>query len=267
MRVKIFKNNDESSNDELKWLLRECCLETWSQFERLLNKYQQEPDIIVKRQPTKLLENVIETFESIESYLPQIISIKAQLASMYDSAQHWPNFEEDFYQQPQEEQIIEALEEEDSYEDEICEEEYLLPDEQPQIESEIVLESYEPCFDDQDDIFEYDDPLKCENCFITFKSETGLQAHQKTCNTPITNVNINTRKPKLPDEVELPKNNVVICEQCGKVCRTAKSLKEHMKTHSEAFRKKCPHCNVCVFSSVLQRHIQAVHKKLKPHKW
>lgn len=272
MRVKIVKNQIEASSDELKWLLEDCHLQDWTQLKKLLDYYQQEPEVIVK--PHKFIACAIKSLENIRpeddevSFMMQINSVREQLVLLYDQANlYWPEEEKSFHDEALEieNEVIEALDEEMEYEEEMLEDNQTFED-GPDFQNETKAAEL-MIHDDLEDFNEPEDPLKCQNCFITFKSANGLLSHKKTCNTRITNVIINTRKLKPLERTDSPKTEPCVCDHCGKTFQSMKSLKEHLKSHDDTFRKKCPYCDLDVFSSVLQRHIQAVHLKVKPHKW
>lgn len=296
MRVKLFSNEDEASGEELKWILKDCQLQSWSQLDRILVNYQTEPEVVMTIKPMKYLMKAIDALDRVRRIELQskIDSVKAQLLAIHRMAELLPKIEEeDFYMKPPvEEFAVQSIQEDasarDSYEEEFLENESSQEDENSPLDSESVehiimspsdpLELYPPeeraehrdtamGTDEDDHLIHYENPLKCDNCFITLQSEVGFRAHQKTCNTPITNVNINTMKIKLSRTLPAPKNEMNVCDICGKSFKTMKGLKEHMKLHNKAYRQKCPLCNVVVFAGVMKRHIRAVHNKLKPHAW
>lgn len=74
MKVKIYANDMEAKNEELDWILKECHLQLWSQFEAILDNYQQETDILFKANPLhhfkcaqKYIQNIMNTIEVTET--------------------------------------------------------------------------------------------------------------------------------------------------------------------------------------------------------
>lgn len=291
MRVKLYSNENEASCEELKWVLTDCQLQTWSQLDSILVNYQQEPEVVMTIKPLKYLTRAFESLSQVRRIELQskIDSVKEQIVSIHRMAELLPDLqEEDFYLKPPVEEVaFEAAQDdpscEEAYEEEFLEHESTQEEENSLLKPELTKqlssvpnedpiepeENLDAVIDTDDDepLIEYENPLKCENCFITLQSENGFRAHQKSCNTPITNVRINTRISKLPKTVKPPKSEMNVCDNCGKSFRTMKNLKEHMKLHNDAHRQKCPLCDVILFTGVMQRHIRAVHSKLKPHAW
>ena len=56
LKVQIYKNNSRASNDECNWLLDDNKLESWSEFNDLLNYYADEPEISVQSSPIECLK-------------------------------------------------------------------------------------------------------------------------------------------------------------------------------------------------------------------
>lgn len=281
LRVRIFSLGSEASSKELQWILKDNQLLFWSQLKRILEYYRTEPEVLRVNQPEKYLQNALEALDSVKLVDVQnkIDAIKCQIISLQQYAIVLPNVEEK-YHQPDEvtvkpattDDIINdnsaeyldcAIMESD---DEAAEKPVVfLPEIEPEgiDEFEEVRSNESSC--EEERIIEFEDPLKCPNCLITLLSEAGFLSHQKTCNV-VKNPNLPVRKSKLPD-LKPPKDESNVCDTCGKLFPTLKALKKHTKIHDESFRKKCPHCDQNVFSDALQRHINAVHYKLKPHKW
>lgn len=289
MRVKIYSNGIEASDEELMWTLVDSRLLNWSQFERILLRYQNEPEILRKNQPTKYLQNALEALDLVqrEELQEKIDLIKIQIVWLLEFASALPDLEQplqcDTIEPVEDEQaldesydhVVETLEEFLEYEDteneleatvksdyykeppiEVCPPDV---DESDRVQSDISG-------DEEERIIEYEDPLKCPNCLITLMSENGFQSHTKTCKVK-RDLNLPVRRSKLPDSIQPTKPDVNVCDVCGKSFGTIKALKEHMKMHNKALRKKCPHCDLVIFSGVLMRHIKAVHDRVKPHKW
>lgn len=99
------------------------------------------------------------------------------------------------------------------------------------IEEELIPEEYETVeICDQECAKEILDPLKCQNCLITFKKELGLEQHMRTC--------------------QFPK---VVIKEGRKEVKSSKS------------KTKCPYCSAVLLSDSLGRHIRVIHLKQKPH--
>lgn len=56
LKVQIYKNNTKASIDECNWLLDDNKLESWSEFNDLLNYYADEPEISVQTSPIECLK-------------------------------------------------------------------------------------------------------------------------------------------------------------------------------------------------------------------
>lgn len=264
MLVKVFNASVEASNDELNWLLKDPQLRYWSQFSSIIDHYHNEPEIKPKQQPDVYLNNAFSALDSIRNFELQdkVETLKVQILAIYQQIKFNPGEEEILYN-------VSDDQEESSIVEEFLEDEVML-DSDVTIEPQETIEHAEEFIDDNEQEVEYESPLKCKNCFITFLSGTGLFAHQKTCKTPITNVNINTRKLKVP--LKLPvkvfqSDKTVFCDICGKSFCSIRSIRDHMKMHNKSLRKKCPFCDIVLFSGIIKRHIDAVHNKLKPHLW
>ena len=303
MRVKMFNNGTEASEEELKWVLTDSHLLYWAQLEKILGKYQNEPEVIRKNQPTKCLHNALEALDLVrrEELQEQIDSIKTQIISLHELSMVLPSLDYEELDIESEylstdavkdnqnldesyEEVVESIEEFWENEDKSNEDkdlEDLEEDinaqkskfyEEPITEvSQAEANEHEDVAtnlssDEIEQIIEYEDPFKCPNCFIKLMSETGFQSHIKTCKV-VTNLKLPLRKSKLPDFVQPTKPEMNICDSCGKSFRTIKGLKLHIKLHIEENRVKCPHCDIELFSGCLKRHIKAVHYKEKPHKW
>jgi hypothetical protein len=234
MKLKLFRNDFEASIDELNWILKNSQLQLWSQFDAIIDNYKQEPEIMMKKQPLDALRKAFELLESLDQpeVCERIENIKDEISSIYDFVKDLTEIEveEDFYSAQIDDEVVEAL---DDF-----------------IEEEIQIERQE-IYVEEMEIDEPKNPFKCQNCLITLQTFHGFHAHQKTCSTP----------KKIIEKIES------VCDSCGKSFKSMKGLKEHMKLHDSSMRKKCPHCDLVIFGGSLQRHVSAVHNKMKPHCW
>lgn len=277
LQVKIYNYDNEASSEELLWLLKDSQLKHWSEFDSLINTYHNEPDITLKKQPIKSLKKAYEALEEInwDELQERIDALKFEIASLYQSTELMRHLEEDdFYAEPKE---IEANNLMDSFEEFLDDDDDLIEKDldDSSIKVECSEESQQDSVNDameaetlesteMEDVIEYESLYKCENCHITLLSDAGYRSHRKTCNTP-TFVQMRVEKPSKPTPV--PKKELHVCDYCGKSYRTSKALKDHMKLHDSTLRQKCPLCDVVIFTGILKRHIDAVHKQLKPHLW
>lgn len=85
---------------------------------------------------------------------------------------------------------------------------------------------------------------KCEYCSETFKFRYLLNKH-----------------------VESEHQEPLICEICGKKFKSKRRYTTHKLAHGKSSKLQCPHCDVVISSGSMTRHINSVHKKLKPFKW
>lgn len=284
MRVKLFRNDQEASTRELKWILTDCHLQTWTQFKKIIEAYQQayKQEIIVKKRPMNLLGRAFDALDEIreEELQHKVDSLKDELTTLYELAKLLPDFEEDFYNQINDESKCTDEPIEDEAEIEPLEE-FLDPEVQ---DDDNAMETFdEGDKDDSQDmakeesdiegvdfLIQYENGLQCENCLIILKSEHGFRAHQKSCTTNLTNLTIKNRGKKPPEPREPPepeKVDLKICDICGKSFGKGLQLQRHMRLHNESLRQKCPHCDILFYVDALQRHIRTVHDKLKPYKW
>lgn len=281
LRVKVYSYDNEASSEELEWLLKDSQLTKWSQFDSLIDTYQHEPDVTLKKSPIKSLKKAYEILNQFhwEGLQDKVDDLKYEIASLYQSAE----LELEFYPEDIPKNTFEMQTTNDPTIDSI---EYLEDDEDfidkdlddSSIKVECSEESQQDSADDametetieqpkiEEDVIEYENPYKCENCLITLMSETGFRAHQKTCKKLI-NVKMSTRSLKNSEISLTPKSDLNICDCCGKSFRTVKGLKDHIKLHDLSLRQKCPLCDVVLYTGTLKRHIDAVHKRLKPHTW
>lgn len=84
MHVIIYKNEIQADNRELNWIFEETKMKFWSQFYRLLEYYQSEPNIKQNLNATHNIEQALEWLNKIESsptFEAFICPIKQQLLS------------------------------------------------------------------------------------------------------------------------------------------------------------------------------------------
>jgi C2H2-type zinc finger len=225
MRLKICVNKNfkttvicEGIEEDISSIVSNSQLLYWTQFYTIIEKfYEQKCENLVELDSDKIIEEIIYDDE------PEVLSeVKVEHESdnnLMETASAVEYIENDF------------LEENDDY-----------------VEDDnrgLTIESMEEC----ENSFE---TLKCPNCLITFKTETGLTAHAKTCFFP-KNITIDHQSK--------------ICNHCHKEFLTVKGLKTHMKTHFAPKNVKCDFCDLVMYSGSLSRHIRSVHLKEKPFKW
>lgn len=65
LNVMVYKNEIQGDRTELNWILKGSKLELWSQFYRLLEYYQTDPEIQQNKNPIHRIERALETMNSI----------------------------------------------------------------------------------------------------------------------------------------------------------------------------------------------------------
>lgn len=262
MKVKVVKNEKEASSKELSWLLQDSLLQRWSQLEELLEHYQFEPDIEVKTVASCSLRKALDILDQLkcDEIQDRINIITNQLVTLINERASFPiDVDHETYC------TTDTCQQGDDIEDDYGEtfEEFLDQDENDQVgefhnetdtSAANLMEFLEP-----DEVIKNkhqgdSGEFKCDKCYMILLSEGGLHSHFKSCTAP--RIEIHQRKSE---------HNV--CDTCGKVFRTSKGLKEHMKTHDKMHRIQCSQCDAVLFSGTLQRHIKAVHNKIKPFTW
>jgi KRAB domain-containing zinc finger protein len=87
-------------------------------------------------------------------------------------------------------------------------------------------------------VHEEREDLQCRVCERVFTRKDNLIAHER---------NIHSRNDK-------SKDNIIICDMCGKQCKTKKALSDHMRLHTK--KHVCYVCNArFTLKFQLQRHI------------
>lgn len=276
LKVRVFKNENEGSPEEVKSLLSNCTLRTWTHLNELLMKYQTEPDIEIVVDTVELLKKAIDALNLIE--LPglnsKVDSIKMEITSLYricgGSDIETGHLAISKTQMKREESLEEFIDENEELEES--------QDYSYEYQQDIEMDSEnEAARSQQSEIEEKPESrLKCKNCSITFKSENGLVSHQRSCGTPLENKRKSTAiTPKFMKSVstkKVSKEKITTCDGCNKTFQTVEALIQHMKSHENSHNQQCPHCYVLVPSKslqkhVVQQHIIAIHKKLKPTKF
>ena len=110
MRVKIYYDDVEAKNSELEWVLHQCHMQLWSQFESIMFKYQEDTTPKLRASPVHYLIKAYHAINEIEATLDiadEITNIKIELEQLLQNNNE--DNEEDFYN------IIEQL---DSFEQE-----------------------------------------------------------------------------------------------------------------------------------------------------
>lgn len=230
MNVKVYCNDQESSHVEFEPLLKDCHLETWSEFKNLLRIYQDDPQIVAKNDPVKSLKKAFEALQEVfrDELQEKVDMLKDEVESLINLAETLEG-EEDFYQPNEKPEQVEMVEEE------FVDECYEIDDSEPQVESKTV---------------EAPINLKCDNCSITLMTAQGFRSHKKSCQTKKLNIiSLNT------------------CDSCCKPFRSINALRNHMLSHNESLHEKCPLCQDMMASSDLKRHINVVHKRMQSYVW
>lgn len=200
MRVQLFHGDNEASFKELSWALTNSKLHSWEQFEEILDYYRQEPDILHKKTPMKNLFKAFELLDHlmVDELQPDIESAKLLLNAIIDNAQQIGLTDEEETEENtmtifKEEQTIESADD-DSHQ--VIDDGTHFDEPMDGME-EIVVDVAQKTK-------EYSKALlKCPNCFIVCLSESGFNAHRKSCSIPLNISSIKQeprRKKSIKDE-------------------------------------------------------------------
>lgn len=83
MKMTMYKNEVEADHSELNWILKHSQLEHWSQFYRLMEYYQQEPQIKLRSDPVASYRSIAPTRHDLpyRKYVDKTVSFDGHGAS------------------------------------------------------------------------------------------------------------------------------------------------------------------------------------------
>lgn len=181
MRVKLFDGDAEASCKELTWAMTSPYLQNFEQFEEILDYYRQEPEILHKKTPMKNLHKAFDLLDhvTIEELQQDIEQAKLLLNMIIDNAQQLGQTDEE--EEEREEHIFKEEQTIETTEDQIIDDGTHFDEPMDGMEEIVVDVAQKTKIDSKE-------PRKCQNCKIVCLSDTGYEAHLKTCNNPIVGI-------------------------------------------------------------------------------
>ena len=259
MKIRLYKFDSEVYIDELKDTVSDGILKTWDQLTDIIGSFQHCSTALVNpdAETSSLLKKANEALrrigdpelrEQIDVIQEQIELLSGQVEPLFFTV-HIVDRNEEFLDEEDEETISQDLETvgDDQMD---CQQ----MDDDQEVYDDVIAEEFdeEIIQNESDEQEALEDPLKCHNCLITFKSDNGLMSHQKTCKTPIPN--ITTKEPN-PKFLKFPQRPL--------------KLKVYSQNPDTSNRIKCSHCNIFVLKSIYERHTISAHGIKRPgtHLW
>ena len=249
MNVKIYSNEMEAKNEELDWILNECHLQLWSQFEAILDKYKQETVIKFKAKPLhylksaqKLFKKIINTIEVTE--VIQMIYEELELLIKNEIP------EKDFYHKCTLSDVVETLKNTlEINEDPLGDEIVVKTEPEPNIEF-INMECEQESLLSESNKTEIKIKYKVEECQEQepIVSEINSSFYQ----TEVIAIANSTIK------------SIVIykCQKCTRKFDSELKLKNHLDTHPIEQPEKCPveNCNkMFTMRRTMKAHLWSAH--------
>ena len=301
MNVKIYSNEMEAKNEELDWILNECHLHLWSQFEAILDNYQQETEIKFKGSPLnhlksaqKCIQKIIDTIEVTEAIqmiydeLEVLIINEIPEEDFYhkDFSETYENYNEILHfgsnleatvknEQvviKDEEELFELIEGPESEDNNIEYDEEVIDDIQTQTDCDLNIEILHN--------------MKVEIVDENMDNNTDEEFHEHTYSKSLSENETSSIKDitvfkceKCPMLLQSEKkwslhmaihnikgDTIHVCHICGKNFHASKNLNAHLLTHTPSSKVPCPKCGIVMNKSALSKHIKTIHEKKKDHK-
>lgn len=297
LQVKVYCNQIATMSEDLDWLLKGSCLRDWSQFDRLLKYYEMRNSFQENKSYNWILDQALSQLHnlfraatmSVREEILSRLKRKFQEMSAYqkgeiivegsttadpnliisspsevsDPAEVDLNFEDTTML---EEEVVEEFLDKDD-DDHLLYTAPTIPD------RSTVVSSPSKHFLDPSQNKTSANLFQCESCLRFFISEESLVKHMDNHHELQTAVRCEKCKETFMKRSSLKKHEmkyhqtILICEICGKQFTNKTAYSSHKSTHGSHSKSKCPHCDLVVSSSSMSRHINGIHKKLKPHKW
>lgn len=241
LRVKVFSSDDEADDQELDWVLKNCRLESWSQFERMMIQYQKEPVIIEKAKDEFHIQQALEHLRKLRDSRSASV-LENELRRMSEEAKGIESWDSKFSEAFNDEIVIESHIEDDELERIVDGIEEKTKTIQNEVGEEIIFEvedealhsrltpesithpehSYSMENETSQDLrFEkrpkmsgtfQPDLFKCDFCSRLFLSSESWLSHMDK-----------------EHELETPKK----CQTCGEIFEKRLSLKKHLEVHHQ----------------------------------
>lgn len=296
LQVKVYCNEKETTSEDLDCLLYDSCLQDWNQFESLLKKYEMRNSFQENKNYSWIIDQALSQLQNL--FEAATMPVRGEILSrLKRKIQEMSAYKK-------EEIIVEGSTSDDpnliinSPTDDIDPAEVDFNFEDMTILEEEVVEEF--LDKDDDDHLLYTAPtipnrstevsspkdfknlsqnktsaniFQCESCLRFFISEESLMKHMDNHHELQTAVSCEKCKETFMKRSSLKKHEmkyhqtILICEICGKQFTNKTAYSSHKSIHGSHSKSKCPHCDLVVSSSSMSRHINGIHKKLKPHKW
>lgn len=254
MKVKIYSNDMEAKNEELDWILNECHLQLWSQFESILDNYQQDTTVKFKASPLhhlkraqKLFKNIKDTIEVTEAmqmiYEELDLLIKSEIP------------EEDCYHRLSGDVIECSLEHNNKINNDPLREDITVKIEPEPNDNKTIVEFISMEWNQEI-------PLS-ESAEIEIKKEKEVQVCDEL-DPKIPDINPDLyRIERIPIANSSIKSIVIFkCQKCTRKFDSELKLKNHLDTHPIEVPEKCPieSCNkMFTLRSTMKAHLWSSH--------
>ena len=260
MKVKIFANDLEAKNEELNWILKECHLQLWSQFEAILNNYKQETEMKFKARPLhhlkraqQCIQKILNTIEVPEAVRMINEELDLLIKNEIPEKDFYHRSTSDINDDPLKEEIIVKIE------PELCDVktyvEFINMDQKSQIsESETDEDKNEGEIENED---EDEDEGESKN-----EDEDGDEVIDFGLMMPQINPTLYSTEI-IPIANSSIKSIVIFkCQKCTKKFDSELKLRNHLDTHPIEVPEKCPieSCNkMFTLRSTLKAHLWSSH--------
>lgn len=261
MKVKIFSNDMEARNEELDWILNECHLQLWSQFEAILDNYQQDTEIVFKasslhhlKKAQKYIQKIKDTFEVTEAI--QMIYDELDLLIKNEIP------EEDFYHKDNSEMSDHFSHFSDQL-DYVSNEKEAIEIEDIVIKDEVELIELVECPESEDNSIEYAEETNDDSQTQTTINECDLNIeilHHMKVEMVYENVEVNTDEEFHEhtyskslseneasiaiDDTSIKNITVFKCDNCPMLLQSEKKWSSHMASHKT--KNNTIHvCHIC----------------------
>ena len=254
MKVKIYSNDMEAKNEELNWILNECQLQLWSQFESILDNYKQETVIKFKASPLHHLKRAQKIFKNIAD----TIDVNEQIRMINDELDLLIKNEipeKDFYHKHSNDVIGCPLEYNNDINEDPLSEKIIVKIELEPHDVKTNVEFINMEWDQESPLSETDEK--------EIKKEDGvIECHELKPMVPEINP-ILYRTEIIPIANSSIKSIVIFkCQKCTKKFDSELKLRNHLDTHPIEVPEKCPieSCNkMFTLRSTLKGHLWSSH--------